>query len=88
MLHLKLCADFVKKWLFSSLFGLFRKRLLGALLGVPAPKSFLNMAFLHRCRNKNFSPFCWANPEINGVKVCFRQTDRQSHKILTPYIFF
>ena len=29
---------------------------------------------------KNFSPFCSASPEIIGVKVCNRQTDRQTDK--------
>ena len=30
---------------------------------------------------KNFSPFCSASPEIIGVKVCNRWTDRQTDKV-------
>ena len=44
-----------------------------------------DVAFCHRCRKKNFSPFCLASPEITRVKVCNRWTARQSNS-LTPCI--
>ena len=40
-------------------------------------KNIWDVAFCQRCLKKNFSPFCFASPEIIGVKVCDRRTDRQ-----------
>ena len=69
--------------------GCTNKGLLGALQGAPAPNNiFYNKAFLPRCLQKNFSPFCSASPEIIGVKV---RTGRQSLNLDTIYggmIFF
>ena len=37
---------------------------------------FLNGFWFWLDESTNFSPFCFASPEIIGVKVCNRQTDR------------
>ena len=34
------------------------------------------MFFYHRCSKILFNPFCFASPEIIGVKVDYRQTDK------------
>ena len=36
------------------------------------------------CKITIFSPFCLASPEMIGVKVCHRRTDRKTNS-LTPY---
>ena len=38
-------------------------------------KFFWDVAFCHRCPKKSFSLFCFASPEIIGVKVCKRRMD-------------
>ena len=52
-------------------------------------KKIWEMGFCQRCPKKIFSPFCSASPDIFGVKVCHRQTDRQIlwHHI-RGYVYF
>ena len=50
----------------------------------PDKQKILRTSFCQRCPKYVFSQFCSASPEIIGVQVCHRRTDRQTNS-LTPY---
>ena len=50
----------------------------------PDKQKILRTSFCQRCPKYVFSQFCSASPEIIGVQVCHRRTDRQINS-LKPY---
>jgi hypothetical protein len=63
-------------------FGLWRKRLQGALQGAHAPnKNLYNMTYLQRCPNKFSTHSVLFNSKIIGVKVFYRLTGTESQNL-------